>query len=656
MAEPTEAEILAKGKLVSGSTSTESSSASSGLPSEAEIMAAGKPVSATPQPVAEQSGLTRFVKDIPRQVGLTGRYALEGLGSALDIGTAPIAAGLNTIGDMITPNHIHYAPSSQAGAALADYIGLPKPQNGVERVVGNAARGGFSAMTGAGVANTAAKFATNPTVSGILSSMAANPVAQTAGTAIGSGAGQTATELGANPLLAAGIDLAATGIATPLGIKAGNASAGRFTPAGAQAMALNDKAKAQGVTLSAGDLGNPTAKMVENFLQDLPFSGRDKFMQEQALQTKAMLTRAEAATVGQRDPGQDMIKALRDSYAAKNTTANGFYNTVKTELAKVPGSDTIPVPDFAAKAKEFMRQYPGYLNSSDVSEDVKSMLRAAKNGTLADLPYDQARKVRTLIGNELADARSSDKTTLAGELSQLYKGIATDSSNWASSLAGTNPTAKTALNQADKYWIDNIRPFRNSELPQVRKIVRSTTSPEALGVLADNVIGSNFRSGKVAKAEAVMNLGGQPGVEAAQRGLLDRAFGVGLDPNTNAGVSPMRFVNTLDMADPMTAAVMGRPSPVMQGVQDMSDIAQATRRSVSAFETPRTGVQNKAIGTLVGLLNPATTLQTAAGLVGGRAAGAALRTDPVKGLLFSDYNPYANAFPLLNAYQYQPQK
>src|SRR5512135_2701007 len=41
--------------------------------------------------------LTREIKDIPRQLGLTTRYGLEGIGGTLDLLASPLRAGLNAI-------------------------------------------------------------------------------------------------------------------------------------------------------------------------------------------------------------------------------------------------------------------------------------------------------------------------------------------------------------------------------------------------------------------------------------------------------------------------------------------------------------------------------------------------------------------------------
>lgn len=129
------------------------------------------------------------IRDIPRQVGLTVRYGLEGLGNAAEIVTNPIrdlvtdplvrlagGAPQRTLSDLVTGAKAGPSRSKSTGevaTAAADWLGLPKPQTAGERVIGDAARmvagsGGFVGA-GRGLANAGAKtlgsfLSANPTV------------------------------------------------------------------------------------------------------------------------------------------------------------------------------------------------------------------------------------------------------------------------------------------------------------------------------------------------------------------------------------------------------------------------------------------------------------------------------------------------------------
>lgn len=86
-----------------------------------------------PEPQPQKRGL---LGEIGRQVGLTGRYAIEGLGHAADLVAEPINNLTRMTGAEAT------APSKTL-SRLADTIGLPKPEGGILEALGAGAGGGF---------------------------------------------------------------------------------------------------------------------------------------------------------------------------------------------------------------------------------------------------------------------------------------------------------------------------------------------------------------------------------------------------------------------------------------------------------------------------------------------------------------------------------
>ncbi|MCZ3037946.1 hypothetical protein NYZ07_18245, partial [Acinetobacter baumannii] len=77
--------------------------------------------------------LSDTIKDVPRQIGLTARYGLEGLGNAVGVLSDPIGATIN----MATGSNLKRA--GQLATDIADSVGLPKPQTARERIVGDVA-------------------------------------------------------------------------------------------------------------------------------------------------------------------------------------------------------------------------------------------------------------------------------------------------------------------------------------------------------------------------------------------------------------------------------------------------------------------------------------------------------------------------------------
>jgi ribosomal protein L29 len=118
-------------------------------------------------------------EEFKRQVGLTGRYGLEGLGSIVDLAQAPIRGAIN----LAMPKDRQLQPVS-LGGSIADVLGLPQPETGTERVIGDVSR----AIAGTGGVMKLASGLTPTTNIGknVATSLSANAPTQLAG-AVGAG-------------------------------------------------------------------------------------------------------------------------------------------------------------------------------------------------------------------------------------------------------------------------------------------------------------------------------------------------------------------------------------------------------------------------------------------------------------------------------------
>lgn len=140
----------------------------SGNPFKASASVSLEPVDHDPFKAAGKS-LNRGLSDIPRQLGLTARYALEGPAQAAQVFTEPVAGLMRWAG-------IPTRPLGEIASGAADAIGLPKPETSQERVVGDATR--LLAGTG-GVLSASRAAARLPGMMGTVGAgMAANPTAQ----------------------------------------------------------------------------------------------------------------------------------------------------------------------------------------------------------------------------------------------------------------------------------------------------------------------------------------------------------------------------------------------------------------------------------------------------------------------------------------------
>lgn len=208
--------------------------------------------------------VSREIADIPRQLGLTARHGIEGIGDIADLVSSPVRAGLNAAGMNI---------QGRSGKTLADIIGLPEPQGATERVVGDVSR----LMAGSGgVIGAAGKMAQGATgaTQAILKAMANRPDLQAASAVGAGGAGGVVREAGGDPLAQA-IAALVGGVSAPVAVsgaqKTYNALAGLMDRAAgspqlnARIDVLIDNALPQGVRI--GDLNKSVVQSLRSDMQ-----------------------------------------------------------------------------------------------------------------------------------------------------------------------------------------------------------------------------------------------------------------------------------------------------------------------------------------------------------------------------------------------------
>ena len=166
-------------------------------------------------PVSVRAG--KELNSIPRQIGLTARYGLEGIANTAQLVTEPlryitdkfVPERRQTLSGLVTeqappPKSL---PLGAVATNFADWIGLPSPQTANERVVGDATRlvagAGGLAKASQAVANTV----TAPVVRETAGKLASNLWQQFASAAGAGAAGGASREAGGSPLIQAGVSL-----------------------------------------------------------------------------------------------------------------------------------------------------------------------------------------------------------------------------------------------------------------------------------------------------------------------------------------------------------------------------------------------------------------------------------------------------------------
>jgi hypothetical protein len=186
-----------------------------------------------PAPPEKSTGesIMSAVKDFPRQVGLTGRYAIEGAANTLGLPLEPMRMGVSAISQ--AAGGPPAASMSTYGTKLADLLRLPKPRESSvmdtrtglanvlpsEQVVGDITTSMASTIPMVSGAAALAKNTTGIT-SNVANQLAANPMLQY-GSAAGAGYGSGLTrETGGDPLQQFFAGLAG-GVAAPAAYSAG---------------------------------------------------------------------------------------------------------------------------------------------------------------------------------------------------------------------------------------------------------------------------------------------------------------------------------------------------------------------------------------------------------------------------------------------------
>lgn len=270
-------------------------------------------------PAAVKAGSA--VIGVPRQLGLTARYAVEGiLPPLVDTLSAPLRVGAAKMGLDIP------ALQPQVSEGLTK-LGFPQPEGANERVVGDMTRMGFGAFGLSGGANKLADMA-GTTGKAVLTQLAANPVQQ-AGAAVGAGgAGGVVREAGGGPMTQA--------VASVGGAVAGGMGASGAADIGSRVLAaLRAKLKPQ-----------MTAQQVEQTIQlTLRGSGVDwNAVPERIKQGMRADVQSAMNTGGQLNP--DAVRRLLDFRATGVTPTRGMLTqdpvqiTREMNLAKVGANST----------------------------------------------------------------------------------------------------------------------------------------------------------------------------------------------------------------------------------------------------------------------------------------------------------------------------
>lgn len=408
----------------------------------------GTPVSTAAAASANAPAEGGFVRDL----GMGARSVIQGAGSLIG------AIGGDAFNYYLVPGE---QPSYRdAAAGLADRLGLPKPETGRERVMGEIGE----ALTGTGLTlglggalNAGRSALTAPSVrTAAADLLTAQPKLQALSTATGAGAAGVARETGAGEgtQLAAGL---VGGLAPGVG-SAGSAAALRGAVrgrSGEQMRQTIDDFARLGATPSVGQAsGNWFAQGIENLLAGGPTSAgvMNRFAKRQADDIGSGLQRL--ADDFQRNASAEKAgRAVQAGVATFDNNVRAMRRALYWDADRhIPASAGSPMQNTVQKLVELTTPHPGAAETT--GRLVNPRLRQMLDDLQADLqagggqvPYEALRKIRTSIGEQMSDF-SMTPDTPAVQLRALYGALSRDMEAVAKAAG---PEAERAARRANNY-------------------------------------------------------------------------------------------------------------------------------------------------------------------------------------------------------------
>ena len=452
-----------------------------------------KYASAESSPAQEPKKEERSVlQELGRQAGLTGRYALEGIGNTADFIATPVREALNAIPGM---------PRSDPGIGkvISDAAGLPEPENSQERIVGEASK----MMAGGGglikSASTLAKFLPEAMLKtqGALAALTSNPGAQAVSAAGAGAAGGYVKEEGGGPteqLLAA----LAGGIAAPASIR----GAARIVSPKASVDPGLTMLKKEGVTPTIGQALGPKAAAVEENLASVPVVGdmirRSRGQANESFNNAAINRATAPIGVKIEGSGTEAIKQAGDALSGvyndalsqvKNVRFDAKFDTDLIQLRQLSSGLVPAMKNRFDKVLKDIVQHRMSPQRSMLGDTYKSV--DSEVGGLASSYGKSQTASEQELGSALAQLQAILKQQMVRSNPQIAQQLKSADEGWANlvRIEKAGEAAKNAggvftpaqLNAAIKSADDSVRG---------RAVARGTALMQDLGSSAQKVIGS----------------------------------------------------------------------------------------------------------------------------------------------------------------------
>lgn len=398
-------------------------------------------------------------QELARQVGLTVRAGAKGAASLVGVGADAIG-GVANLGLAASGSDYRFPPTSKAIDNVLTSAGVAQPENATERVVQDIAGG----MAGAGGVVKAGQVMANsaaPVVQKIGQVLATGPGMQTIAGATGAGAQGVTRELGGSGGAQAAAGFLGS-VAPQTALAAGSGAVRGLLRGGEQGrQTVNNNIKLfKDAANTAPSVGQATEgrvpRAIESVLAKTPGSAgiMQKSAQKKADAVAASVTKLadELSPTGSAvNAGEAITKGVQGFKDGFKVVQTRLYNTLDQYI---PPDSPINVGKTQAKLAELNADIPGAPNLSQWFKNSKikgidaaleaDLAQAAKGGAL---PYEAIKKLRTLVGNEIAD-NSLLSDVPRSKWTALYGALSEDLGT-AAKAAG--PKAEQSWQWANKY-------------------------------------------------------------------------------------------------------------------------------------------------------------------------------------------------------------
>ena len=536
--------------------------------------------------VVDKAPARQNTDSIARQVGLTARYGMEGLGQVADIVGSPLNMLINraTGSQLGTP--------SQSMSNFATMLGLPQPQTGFERGIANVTRAvaGIPAMGGAG---GLLQQAPNLTAQVVGRGLAAQPIAQAAGATVGTGAAEIARNVYdvQNPLALLGINLAAGLPASAVAARGGNIPSGtRYRdPVTGQ---IIESAAQRGVNVDVGDVGGPGAGTIDK-LRQLGFS-KESSNQAKADQVKKLIEKTTENLKPSRMSEGGEKKIIADDLRKQYKTAKDNVSPEFKRAEELAGNDIIPLRNTNQATVDVINQFPSTSQTPVIEKTIEKLNTLIQSGGGS---YRELRDLQSTVFSEMERVRKglvpgSYSEKQLNSINQLYKGLADDVDVWAA--PAIEPNGVKLFTPAGAQHTKAIEQFKATVLPfrqdtNIYKLVSSKTPQNDIDLVAQ---GFSFDKNP-ATAELAFSLMSPTGKQAAQYSILNEARTRAINPDAATGFSAPAFTRTLNLGRPdsptaQRVAFADNPA-LLDEVTLLRDIVDTTRGAVTPKVAPATG-------------------------------------------------------------------